>query len=409
MKNNSIESEEPRPIFLSPSSSLGGAERVLISLLGPWVRKEACGNPLVVCMEDGPLTEELDRHNISWIIQKLSARVRKLGDSPARREGKFTQIMSFLFALPALLFSFWEMRKFLNSKKPNWIHSNGFKTHLLSAWSAPSGTPIFWHLHDFLGERPLMRRFLKESWRPGIQALAISKAVADDFSKHLPDCPVKVWFNTIDCDIFKPRILEGDWLDSEAGFPGNFRGLRVGLVATYARWKGQDVFLQACHLLKKRISSGLRFYLIGGPVYKTSGSQWSESELKKLIRDLNLYESVGIVPFQKDISVVYNSLDIVVHASTRPEPFGLVIAEAMACGRPVIAALHGGASEVGEESISCVGHEPGNPVCLAAKIESLISNQNLRNFIGVNARNRIISVFSNEKVLVNWHGLFRGG
>src|SRR4051812_6736193 len=63
----------------------------------------------------------------------------------------------------------------------------------------------------------------------------------------------------------------------------------------------------------------------------------------------------GFVPFQARVEAVYRALDVVVHASTRPEPFGLTIAEAMACGRPLVAARAGGAAELFEDEVEALG------------------------------------------------------
>ena len=59
------------------------------------------------------------------------------------------------------------------------------------------------------------------------------------------------------------------------------------------------------------------------------------------------------------------ALDVVVHASTRPEPFGLVIAEAMACGRAVITSASGGAAELvdaGEDALDACAWRRRQPV-----------------------------------------------
>jgi len=61
---------------------------------------------------------------------------------------------------------------------------------------------------------------------------------------------------------------------------------------------------------------------------------------------MKIENRVGFVPFQDNPADVYRALDIVVHASTKPEPFGRTIVEAMACGKPVIAAQTGGAAEL---------------------------------------------------------------
>ena len=394
-----------KALFLSPVGTLGGAERVLISLLQALRQSALDVNTRVACLGDGPLINELTELGIPVSFNPLPKGVSQLGDSPAGKQSSLVRLARLMVSSPAILRLISGWKKQFRLEAPAWIHSNGFKTHILSAWSAPGNTPIFWHLHDFVGDRPLVRKLLKAAWRPGISALAISKSVAVDFSRILPECPVDVWHNTINCEVFKPGKEDGAWLDGVAGLGEGFHGLRVGLVATYARWKGQQVFLQACAELAREFKEKVRFYVVGGPVYQTMGSQWSEAELRDIIRDLGLGGIAGLVPFQKDTARVYQSLDVVVHASTLREPFGLVIAEAMACGKPVVAALHGGAAEIGRDSVDCVGHVPGDSASLAAAIGPLIKDESRRQELGAKARARILSDFEPEKTQQKWQEL----
>jgi glycosyltransferase involved in cell wall biosynthesis len=71
-----------------------------------------------------------------------------------------------------------------------------------------------------------------------------------------------------------------------------------------------------------------------------------------------------------------------VHASTDPEPFGLVIAEAMACGKPVVASRAGGAVELTEPGVNSLAHAPGDARALARCIADLVSNPELRERLG---------------------------
>src|SRR5262249_52926653 len=153
--------------------------------------------------------------------------------------------------------------------------------------------------------------------------------------------------NAIDLNRFQPGPGAGAWLDRLAGLPSAAPGaVRVGLVATYARWKGHDVFLAAAHRLRQVAWPPLRFYVIGGRIDRTAGSQWTPAELQARAGVLPAEGRLGFVPFQNDLAPFYRALDIVVHASTRPEPFGLTIAEAMACGRAVVVTRSGGAAEL---------------------------------------------------------------
>src|ERR1019366_6276470 len=96
--------------------------------------------------------------------------------------------------------------------------------------------------------------------------------------------------------------------------------LRVGFVATYARWKGHDVFLRAVQKLKSTAGlPALRFYIVGGPIYDTAASQCREDELRELVERLGIQDRVRFVGFQNRVDEVYRALDIVVHASSPRE------------------------------------------------------------------------------------------
>ena len=86
-----------------------------------------------------------------------------------------------------------------------------------------------------------------------------------------------------------------------------------------------------------------------------------------------------------------------VHTSTRPEPFGLTIVEAMSCGKPVIVSAAGGALELFTPEHDGLGHEPGDATGLAAAIERLAADESLRTRLGQNARRTAVERFSLER------------
>jgi glycosyltransferase involved in cell wall biosynthesis len=158
------------------------------------------------------------------------------------------------------------------------------------------------------------------------------------------------------------------------------------LVATYARWKGHEVFLKAAaRLWAKPDRPPMRFYVVGGPVYRTTGSQYTREELQATALKLGLGAVVGFVDFQADPAPVYRALDVVVHASTLPEPFGLTIAEAMACGRATLVSQAGGAVDLFRDGEDAVGVSPGDVDCLAEAIAELVRTPMRRLSLGVAA------------------------
>jgi glycosyltransferase involved in cell wall biosynthesis len=160
--------------------------------------------------------------------------------------------------------------------------------------------------------------------------------------------------------------------------------IRVGLVATLARWKGHATFLEAIARLPAHLP--VRAYIVGDAVYQTEGSQYSLDELRQLARRLGVAGRVGFTGFVQTPEATFRALHVVVHASTEPEPFGLVIAEAMACGRPVVVSNAGGAAEIVTAGVDALVHAPGDAGDLAAQISALAGNPELRARIGGAAR-----------------------
>jgi glycosyltransferase involved in cell wall biosynthesis len=131
---------------------------------------------------------------------------------------------------------------------------------------------------------------------------------------------------------------------------------------------------------------------VGGLIYHTL-AQFTEPELRAAAAARGLAGRVGFVPFRPDPAPVYRALDVVVHASTLPEPFGLTIAEAMACGRPVVVSRAGGAAELFADGRDAVGVEPGDAAGLADAVRRLAADPDLRRRLGENARRTAVDRF----------------
>jgi glycosyltransferase involved in cell wall biosynthesis len=191
---------------------------------------------------------------------------------------------------------------------------------------------------------------------------------------------VKTIYNAVDLDNFSPVGPTLD-LDSLSGFgPATPETIRVGLLGTLARWKGHETFLRAMALIPADVPA--RGYIAGGALYQTNGSQHSLAELKQLAGKLGVADRVGFTGFVDEPAAAMRSLDIVVHASTEPEPFGLVIVEGMACGRAVIASEGGGARELITVETNALGHAPGDANALAKCITRLATDSDLRRRLG---------------------------
>ena len=290
----------------------------------------------------------------------------------------------------------WQLRGRLRQLRPDVVHSNGMKMHLLGAVSMPRSISLVWHLHDYLTTRQAMLPLLRRLAKRCRIVIANSESVAADVHDALPGGPtVNAIHNAIDPEVFTPDGPAMD-LDQAAGLPPSAAGtVRVGLVATFALWKGHEVFLQAAAtLLCGKSPVPLRFYVVGGPLYATVGSQRTREELRDLAIQLGIDDRVGFTGFVSDAAAAMRALDIVVHASTDPEPFGLVIVQAMACARAVVVAAAGGASELVDPEIDALVHPPGDVDGLATAIARLAANADLRGRLGAASRAKVMREFA---------------
>jgi len=391
-------------LYLSPTGALGGAERVLLSVL-KGVRRELSSHPLLLSLSDGPLVQQAAELGVDVNVLRMPAELQAIGDSPfAHRANRMTSALQLARQMlgcgSAGLEFLRRLKQWMRRARPDLIHSNGIKTHCLAWLAGPKNVPILWHAHDFFGARPLARRLLRLAARRVAAAVAVSSAVADDLKTVGVSAPVNVIANGTDLSRFFPAPQDGALLDRLAGLqPAPPNCMRIGLVATYARWKGQTVFLESAACLKKMNAQlPCRFYIVGGPIYDTVGSQFALSELQALARQLEIGDRVGFIGFQKDVAPIYRALDIVVHASTAPEPFGLTIIEAMACGKAVVATFAGGVVDIIHPGHDAFAVPPADPEALALALQKLLREPEIRNDLGTAAVLTVRNRFSEERI-----------
>ena len=392
-------------LYLNPSSQLGGAERNLIDVIGA-VRQQDPSIEITVLITapDGLLMAELISLEVEIIVLELPRKIARFGDSGLKDRSKISSLFEFVSNISAggeLIQYWWYLRRKIIEINPDLIHSNGLKTHLLVS-SLGVSVPIIWHLHDFIGSRLSIGKLLGLLIRKVSVAIAISQEIARDWQSVFPHLPIEVIYNAIDIDKFQPPAID------RSRDPAS-QHLKIGLVATYSIWKGHDIFIQAIGNIARQqpeLKSTVKFYIIGGAIYETDRSQYTRSTLQQLARDHNIEDWLTFIDFQRDIVSSYQMLDIVVHASTQPEPFGRTIVEAMACERAVIVAQAGGAAELFTHQQDAIGVPPGDPVALAGAILDLIDNPAKRVMMGKAGRINVIERFNRDRLGVELMSLY---
>jgi glycosyltransferase involved in cell wall biosynthesis len=367
-----------RVAYLSASGQLGGTERCLLDLVAELRDTRPDCALHVVLGAPGPLGARLAALAVPSTVLPMPAalaRVAMSGSGAVALGGRLA--VSGL----ALLRYRRHLARTLRDLGPDVIHSNGLAMHPLAARAAPAGVPVVWHLHDFVRRRPLTRRLVRLDRRRCAAIIASSAAVAADARTVVgPRCAIHPVPCGVDLTAFSPDGPTVD-LDRLAGLtPPPTAVVRVGLVATMGRAKGHEVFFQA--LARMPAALPIRAYVVGGPIDRTGADQYSLDELRERAARAGVAARVGFTGFVDEPATAMRALDVVVHASTAPEPFGLVVAEAMACGRPVVMSAASGIADYLVPERDVLTFAPGHAAALAARLERLVSEEDLRHRLG---------------------------
>jgi glycosyltransferase involved in cell wall biosynthesis len=153
--------------------------------------------------------------------------------------------------------------------------------------------------------------------------------------------------------------------------------LRVGILGRLAPWKGQDVFLRA---FARAFPDGTdRAIVIGSALF---GEDEYARSLLALVKELGVEDRVEFLGFREDVDSELRTLDVLVHASISPEPFGQVVLQGMAAGLPVVAVRGGGPSEMVTDGGDGLLYPPGNVDALVGHLQLLANDASLRHRLG---------------------------
>ncbi|HEX2343256.1 MAG TPA: glycosyltransferase family 4 protein [Vicinamibacterales bacterium] len=371
-----------RITYLTTSGQLGGAETSLLEILASVRAAEPAWRLSVVAPADGPFVERARALGVDARVLPFPRALARVGESHGSNRGGR---LRFLRAGLSVAGHARALGRLLNAENPDVVHSNGFKAHVLGALARPAGAALVWHVHDYVSGRARTAQALGRVAGRASAIVTNSESVSRDVKSTLrPRAPVHVMYNAVDLARFAPEGPQLN-LDAAAGLPPAAPGtVRVGLVATFGRWKGHETFFDAIARLPRALP--IRAFVIGDSLYETDSSQFRRTDLQARVSELQIADRVGFTGFAVDAAAAMRALDVVVHASVQPEPFGMVIAEAMACGRPVVVSLAGGAAEIVRDGVDALGHAPGDAAALADRLSALVRDPGLRARLGRAAR-----------------------
>lgn len=270
------------------------------------------------------------------------------------------------------------------------IHSNTVAVWGGALAARRLGLPHVWHIHELITEPVFVRRLVAGMVaRYADRVVAISRAVADHLLGDQPGLAPRLTVipDAVDTDRFHPAI-DGTSLRRAWGVAAD--EVLVGVVGRISAWKGQGVFIEA---LAQALTQAphLRGVIVGDVV---PGESWRREALIRRAVELGLGDRLLWAGYRDDTPQVMAALDVLVLPSVRPEPFGMVVLEAMATGKPVVATAHGGPLETVRDGETGYLVPPGEATALAAALVRLAQQPDLRRRLGQAGRERVCRHFT---------------
>src|SRR5438067_2650235 len=173
------------------------------------------------------------------------------------------------------------------------------------------------------------------------------------------------------------------------------RPLRVGIVGELSEVKGLEDFVRAAAVVAERFGDAVEFVIVGDDATRTGEYR---ARVERLVAELGLKERVRLLGRLGEVAGVLVSLDVFVSAS-RTESFGMAMAEALACGVPVVATATDGAREIVEDGHTGSIVPIGDADALAAAVASLLEDEGRRLAFGARASESARARFNLERMI----------
>ncbi len=306
-----------RVLQVLPALNSGGVERGTVDFAREIVRR---GHESIVVSSGGRMVKDLEQEGTRHITL------------PVHRKS----LSSFKMVVP--------MRQLLEDLKPDVVHVRS----RIPAWivwlawrkmpskSRPRLVSTFHGLYSVSFYSAIMAR--------AERTIAISRTVHEYILKNYSIDPAKVTLihRGVDDSTFNPGAPDVGWLQAlHNEYPALVGKTIVLMPGRLSRWKGQEAFLD---MMTRIVSARPDCH---GVVVGDADPEKAHyrDELKQKAIALGLADKVTFVGHRSDILQFYRLADIVCHMSSKPEPFGRTLTEALASGSKVIAFDRGGATE----------------------------------------------------------------
>ncbi|MGQ9492140.1 MAG: glycosyltransferase family 4 protein [Anaerolineae bacterium] len=291
------------------------------------------------------------------------------------------------------------LQRIICEKEVDLVHTNSLMSHDREGIMAArlAGRPCVCHLRDF------ERWDWFEKWlaRTVSRFIYISEAVQKHYAElGMPSLKGYVVYNGLDVMAFISAL---DAVKGRQSLGIAQEDLVVGIVGRLDSWKGHRTFLEAMAQVKEVVPN-VKGVIVGNP--PPNKPQYLDI-LLALRGELGLENRVIFSGFRTDVPLVMSALDVLVLASTSPEPFGRVLIEAMAAGKPVVAADGGAVREIIDDGVHGLVVPPSDPAALACAIAHLLTQRDQAKAMGQRGQVRAREKFSLQQYVDGVQAVYR--
>ena len=346
-------------LFLNHTALLGGgAETVLMQIVATLDRQRFRS---AIALPSGTLMDVL-RGQADTLVEE----VRFIGLTRT-----FNPLKLFVYCLHLVKCTL-SLIRVIRRHSPDVIYANSYYSCILGILAGKfMRLPVVWHVHDIYPPNVFSRTAVPLLGRLCARMIAISGAVKENLQSYrVPSHKIRLVHNGVDTAAYDQiDAATGERVRRELGISGHRHV--VGTIGQPVPRKRLEDFVQAAALVLERFPDVV-FVVVGQPI--SAGGVRYEQKVKKLLDDMGSWDHFVFTGLRPDIPALLAAFDLFVLAS-EGEPFGLVIIEAMAAAKPVVATRVGGIPEILEDGMAGVLVPPRRPRALAEAIITLLEDE----------------------------------
>lgn len=370
--------QRPRVLFLHQGGEVYGSDIIfleVIKALSPYVE------PIIILDNSGPLVDKLRAVCSNIVIQELGVLRRRHFNARGILRCTYLIIRSTLL-----------LARLIKRENISLVYSNTIGVLPGAFATKIARIPHIWHIHEIIvspKHLATMLSFLVMTLSKKV--VAVSNAVATHLScgARSKSSKIAVIHNGIATEAFDHAT--GDDIRREYCSSNE---ILIGIIGRIHYFKGQDYFLDVAYTMKNAGFINFKVLMVGD-VFK--GYEWLIETLTAKVCRLGLKENIIFCGYRNDVPEILKAVDIVIVPSTLPDPFPIIVLEAMASSKPVVATAHGGLVEMINDGVTGFLVRPDSPEAMAERIIQLAKNENLRKEMGKRGRQQLEALFSVER------------